>query len=278
MIVFLNGEFVPEERAVVSVFDRSFRYGDALFETMRVQNGKVFRWPQHFARLQCTRAFLKIPLPCSADEWLATAQELLRQNEMRDALLRIQLSRGTGPRGYAPTGGEKPFVVMSLHTLPVGETAPWKLIISSLRIPANDPLPGHKTANRLLQVLAAAEARERGADEALLLNTNGELTEGSASNVFWIEGDTVCTPPLDGGALPGVTRATVLELCRSHGISCAEKTIGPGELLNCEGVFLTLTSRGIVEAESVDGLPLRRSLITTQLRKEFEALLQRECA
>jgi len=278
MIVFLQGQLVPEEQAVVSIFDRGFRYGDALFEAVLVRHGKLFRWAQHLARLQRSSEFLKISPPHSANELHAFAQEIIARNKLADCVLRLQLTRGVGPRGYAPSGDEKPLLVMSLHPAPTPEAsrATWKLTISSLRVAADDPLANHKTCSRLLQVCAATEARERGADEALITNTNGEITEGSTSNVFWIDDGTVCTPPLASDVLPGVTRAALLEVCDALGISRAERAIRPDQLPNADGVFLSLTSRGIVEADSLDGRALRRSSITTRLQEEFEALVERE--
>src|SRR4051812_19059174 len=228
MIVSLNGEFVPEERAVVSIFDRSFRYGDGLFEAVLVRHGKLFRWRQHLERLERSAKFFGMTLSFPAARLFDDAQKLIAVNESREAMLRIQLSRGTGPRGYAPSGEEKPLVVLSLHPVPARESlrgSCWKLTISSLRIAVNDPLARHKTCNRLAQILAAAEARERGADEALLLNTNGEVAEGSTSNVFWIDNGTVGTTPLPTGILPGITRAAVLELCDALGFKRKEQTI-----------------------------------------------------
>lgn len=280
MIVFLQDRFLPEEEATVSIHDRSFRYGDGLFETALVHQGKLFRWPQHFARLERSANFLQIPLPCSGAEFSRHAQQLITLNERPEAVLRLQVSRGVGPRGYAPSGEEKPLVVMTLHPAPA-RTAPadggWKLGVSSFRIPAHDTLAGHKTCSRLLQVVAATEARARGVDEALLVNTEGTVTEGSASNLFWIADGTVCTPPLGDGALPGVTRAVVLELCAALGVPHAERTIRPEQLPETDGVFLSLSSRGLVEAIALEGSSLHRSLLTTRLQEEFENLLAREC-
>ncbi|HEY0552043.1 MAG TPA: aminotransferase class IV, partial [Verrucomicrobiae bacterium] len=257
------------------------RYGDALFEAVLVCNGKMFRWPQHIQRLERSAQFLKIALPYSADELSNFARELISQNKLTHCVLRLQLSRGTGPRGYAPSGEEKPLVVMSLHPAPSRESlrgTTWKLTVASFRIPAGDLLTGHKTGSRLLHVCAAAEARDRGADESLIVNTDDEVTEGGTSNVFWIDRGTVCTTPLTGSVLPGVTRAAVLEVCDVLGISRAERTVRPEQLPAMDGVFLSFTSRGIVEAESLDGMPLHRSSITLRLQQEFEMLLARECA
>ena len=280
MVVSLNGEFVPEKEAVVSILDRSFRYGDALFETVLVRHGKLFRWSQHIQRLENSARFLRIALPCSGERLHEDAQKLIVLNDSKDAVLRIQLSRGVGPRGYAPSGEETPLLIMSLHPAPARElhqNLRWKLTVCSLRIATNDPLSHHKTCSRLVQVIAATEARERGADESLLLNTSGEVTEGSTSNVFWIEHGAVCTPPLNVGALPGITRAIIFELCDTLNISRKEQPVRPDELFSCEGVFLSLTTRGVVEADSIDGKPLRHSPITSRLREAFEALLEREC-
>src|SRR5215475_13951054 len=115
MVVFLNGEFVPEDRAVVSVFDRGFLYGDGLFETMRVFNGKPFRWRQHCERLQCGADFLGIRLPFTVEALRGFVGELIAKNNLPDALLRLTISRGIGARGYSPKGADKPTTTMSLH-------------------------------------------------------------------------------------------------------------------------------------------------------------------
>jgi len=278
MIVFLNGEFVPEERAVVSVFDRSFRYGDGLFETMLAGNGNFFRWEQHWARLVKSGRFFNFSIPWSPDELRKAARELLEQNSLRDALLRLQISRGSGPRGYAPTGADSPVIVMTAHVAPPRPAPRWKLATCPFRVAATDAMLGHKTGNRLLQVLAAAHAAAREAEEALLVNTDGHLCEGGSSNVFWIRDGVLGTPPLLPSVLPGVTRSAVLDLARELGVRCEEKLLPVEELKSCEGVFLTLTSRGVVEVESLDDTPLPRSPVTTRLQNEFEKLMQRECA
>jgi branched-subunit amino acid aminotransferase/4-amino-4-deoxychorismate lyase len=124
--------------------------------------------------------------------------------------------------------------------------------------------------------MARSEVEMRGADEAILVNTNGEITEGSTSNIFWIREGTVCTPPIQVGALPGITRAVVAELCASLKIPFAEQTISPAQLREVGGVFVTVTTRGVVEAMSLDGVPLARSSVVAMLRDAYEKLLARE--
>jgi aminodeoxychorismate lyase len=262
VIVFLNGELVPEEKALVSVFDRSFLYGDGLFEGMRVHCGQPFRWEPHLARLQRGAEFLRLRLPFAPERLREFAGQLIQENQMPESLLRLHLSRGVGRRGYSPRGADSPSLVMSLHPVPLNDphkSPQWELMTSSFRLPAGEPLANFKTANKLAQILARAEAESRGGTEGLLCNTNGEVVEGASSNLFWIEQGTVCTPPLASGVLPGVTRSVVLELCDHLGLPTSEAGISPEALRKTAGVFVSLSSWGIVEAVALDGERLNRS-------------------
>jgi branched-chain amino acid aminotransferase len=276
MIVFLNGKFVAEGKAVVSVFDRGFLYGDGLFEALLIRHGKPFGWSQHMERFAQGIAFLQLTLPCEPGQLHLFALELVRRNKMPDCILRITLSRGTTARGYSPNGAVNPAIVMTVHPLPVQDekkAARWRVITSTHRLPVNDPLTRFKTANKLSQVLARAEADAAGAQEAILLNTAGYIAEGTTSNVFWVEGDRVCTTPLPAGALPGVTRRVVLDLCVKRNIECREKNAKPAALHKSLGAFLTMTSMGVVEIESLDGRRLRRSALVKKLSRAYQAML-----
>ncbi len=280
VLIFLNGQLVLEERAVVSVFDRGFLYGDGLFETMRVYRGKPFRWEQHLERLQRGADFLKIKLPFTPDTLRAFADELVAKNKMPAALLRLTLSRGIGVRGYSPKGAENPTVVMSLHPVPElenGSPPCWKLITSSHRLPANEPLAQFKTCNKLAQILARAEADAAGADEALLLNTDGFVVEGASSNLFWIERDTICTPPLASGILSGVTRAVILEICQQLGIQNREANISIEQLKRADGIFVSLSSLGVVEVVLIDNEACRHSLLSQKIFHAYGELIAKEC-
>ena len=124
-----------------------------------------------------------------------------------------------------------------------------------------------------MQILARAAADASGADEALLLNTNGEVAEAASGNLFWIDGETVCTPPVASGVLPGVTRAVVLEICRQLKLAVQEAGIPPDRLRQMEGVFLSLSSWGVVEVRSLDGQPLNHSPLVGQLRAVYAEIL-----
>ena len=298
MFVFLNGKIIAEESAVVSIFDRGFLYGDGLFETLRVVNGQPFRWAQHVERLQHGADFLKIKLPFAPAVLRGFAAELIAKNQMPDSLLRLTLSRGVGVRGYSPKGAEQPTLVMTLHPAPgtpasgaarwspsfslSGDTLKrelqlgWKLITSSLRLPAGDPIARFKTANKLAQILARAEADAAGADEALLLDTSGHIAETSGGNLFWIERGAVCTPPLAAGILPGVTRAVVLELCRQLDLPVSETNILPTQLRAADGVFVSLSTLGVVEVVALDGVKLNVAAQVATIRQAYEKLLRAE--
>lgn len=278
MLIFLNGQFVPEERAVVSVLDRGFLYGDGLFETMRIFNGQPFRWREHMERFQSGAEFLKIKLPFAPETLRGFVDELIGKNNLPDALLRMTLSRGIGVRGYSPKGAENPTMVMSLHPAPrnEGKSPRWKLITSLHRLPANEPLAHFKTCNKLAQILARSEADTAGADEALLLNTDGFVVEGASSNLFWIEDDTICTPPLASGVLPGVTRAVVVEICKKLGLKTSQANIGIEGLKSADGVFVSLSSVGIAEVVSLDGKACRQSPLPGQLVGAYGESVERE--
>jgi len=174
-------------------------------------------------------------------------------------------------RGYSPKGANHHTLMLSLHAAPlVSSTTPtrWRAIISSIRLPANEVLAQAKTANKLAQIMARMEAEAAGVEEALLINSDGCVTEASSSNLFWIRDGVVETPPLASGALPGVTRSFILEICAGHAIAARESNILPGELLQADGAFLSLSSLGVVELTELDGKRLKVSPLVDKIRAE----------
>jgi branched-chain amino acid aminotransferase len=274
VLVFLNGQFLPEAQAVVPVNDRGFLLGDGLFETMRVVRGRPFRFSQHLERLTHGADFLKIKSPFTKRELEEFAGQLIEQNQMPEAILRLTLTRGPGGRGYTPDNESKPTFVMTLHPAPPpADPAGWNLITSSFRIPAADPLASFKTTSKILHVMARAEAVDKGADEALLLNTNGEAAETASGNLFWIHDDTICTVPTGCGALPGITRSVVLEICQTLGLQTSERTIKPVVLKNSGGIFITQSALGIVPVVTFDGVPVAPSPLVDQIVRAYHEML-----
>jgi len=250
-----------------------------VFETIPVYNSKPFRWAQHLERLTRGADFLKIRLTFAPKELRVLASELIERNQMANAVLRVTLSRGMGERGYSPKDAESPIVVMTLHPAePVDPENPpcWRLKTSSYKLPASDPLSSFKTNNRLLQVLARAEAEAADADDALMLNTNGEVAETSSANLFWIYRDTVYTTPTGRGALPGITRAVVLELCQALNLPTNKRVIKPESLRKSDGLFLSLSSLGIVPVIAIDEESMPSSPIVERIRTTYYEIVQRE--
>lgn len=285
MTVFLNGKFLPAADAFVPLHDRGFLLGDGLFETLRVANGKPFRFAQHLERLSRGADFLKIKLPFAPREIQRLAAELIEKNQLPESVLRVMLSRGPGTRGYSPKGAEQPTFALTLHPLhplhplpPVDPDEPpsWSLITSSFRIPAGDALASFKTSSKLLNILARAEAEEKGADEALLLNTNGEVAETAGGNVFWVYQDKICTVPTGRGVLPGITRAVVLEICQSLGFETNKRVIKPEHLRHAAGIFVTQSTLGVVPVVAFDGEPVAPSPLVDQIAGAYNEMLLRE--
>ncbi|HZT23004.1 MAG TPA: aminotransferase class IV [Verrucomicrobiae bacterium] len=274
-IVFLNGQFLPEAQAAVSVHDRGFLLGDGLFETIRIVRGKPFRLAQHWERLARGAEFLKIPLPLTATELEQFVRQLIEQNQMADAILRLTLTRGAGGRGYTPPAGSPPTLVMALYDRPAPPPRAWHLVTASFRVSAADPLAAFKTTSKIGHVMARAEAVGQGADDALLLNTHGEVAETAGGNLFWVEADRPGTAPAGRGLLPGITRAVVLEICRALGRPVNERIIPPQALAQASGLFVTQSALGIVPVATLDGRPVEPSPLVEEIARAYAELLSR---
>ncbi|HSH92694.1 MAG TPA: aminotransferase class IV [Roseimicrobium sp.] len=275
MKVFLNGAMVNAMEANVSVLDRGFLYGDSVFETLRTYGGKPFYWRAHWKRLVAGAAALRIKIPNSEDVFLKAIDSMVFANSMEESVLRITVSRGVGTRGYSPKDANRPTVVITQHPVPLIDPAnppSWSVITSKVRLDEHDPLHTFKTGNKLLQILARAEADDKGADESLLLNHRGEMVEGSSSTVFWFEGNTVCTPPINAGALQGITRNIVSQIAPPAGLEWRESTGTPETLHSSEGVFLGQSVWELVGVSNLDGKPLPSNTKLASLQEAYRQL------
>ena len=279
MVVFLNGQLVPEAQAVVPVRDRGFMYGDGLFEAMRVFNGRSFRMAQHLERMVRGANYLKIPLPFTPKQLQQFAEQLIEENKMTDAVLRVTLTRGPGKRGYSPKDAGPPNVIMTMHEIePLDPANPprWSLVTSPFQIPASDPLASFKTCNKMLQIAARADAEARDADEALLINTNGEVAEAAGGNLFWVYHEKICTTPTGRGALPGITRAVILEICQVLGLPTNKRVIKREALKNAEAIFLSQSAYGLISIVNLDGEPVPDSPLVEKIYKAYCEMLAKE--
>jgi len=274
VFAILNGQIIDSSAATLPISDRGFLYGDGLFETIRLENGVAINWPNHWARFQTGANFLRMPIAASEETLRIQISELLNANGESTALVRIQLTRGSGMRGYSPKNAGPPTLLLTQHAAPqLPENAPVQctLITAKSTLPANDPLLAFKTCNRLHHILARAEADEAGADEALLLNQQRELACASAANIFLLKGDELLTPPVESGALPGVTRASILKLAASLNLKANVRSLQTADLQSADGVFLTQSSRGIVEVTHFDGSAISHSPATAAIYRAWRA-------
>ena len=271
MFVHLNGEIVPESEAVVPVSDRGFMYGDGVFETIRVHKGMTLRWFAHMDRLRSGLEQLEIPYQLDTRTLHESARELIEQNQLSDAVLRVQITRGPGKRGYSPKGADSPTIVITAHTAPpLIEAQPrWSLAESSVRIQSDNPLTSVKSLNKLPNILAKAEADRADCNDAVLLNERSEVAEATCANIFWMRDGKVFTPPLESGALPGVTRNFVSDLAAMGEIELKETPTTMADLREAEGIFLSLSSLVLVEVDAIGGNPIPTSPIFARLREGF---------
>lgn len=261
MFVHVDGRIVEESAAHVPITDRGFLFGDAIFETLRSVRGQPLLWTQHFARWRRGAELLKIPLSVQAESLHESVTHLLSKNRTPDAVVRITLSRGSGPRGYSPKGALQPRLIITCEPAPepFGAGRDWDLVLSTWRTPPPGSLTQVKHANRLVSVLARAEADAAGADDALQLGVDGQVAEASASNVAWFDGDTLVSPGFESGALPGVTLDCVMQIAARLGWRCRRESVVLERLFTVDGVFLTNSVHLLVGVRSLDGRRLRRS-------------------
>jgi len=257
VLAFVNGQFIAADRPALLVNDRSFLYGDGLFETIRITNGQPFLWREHLDRLRRGADFLKIPLHNSNDQIEHATRHLLAQNDMPEGFVRIHLSRGEGERGYALPRDPKPTLVITTHKTQHTEHPGLRLITSTIRVLAGDPLSQYKTANRLPNVLARREADADDADEALLLNNFDQIAEASAANIFIVRGRDLITPPISAGALAGTTRSFIFKIAADHNLTPTESPLTIADLNSADATFLTSSHWLVTPAGSMDHSALR---------------------
>lgn len=280
--IWLNGERVPADGAHVSARDRGLTLADGVFETMRVRNGRVFRLDAHVSRLSHALAALRIPEPTHLHEWIERA---VTERSGADAAVRLTVTRGAGPGGVAPPPDVRPTVILTVSDMPANPPSIYEKGLSahvaSGRRNQRAMTAGLKTLSYTDSIAGLLEAQGAGADEALFLDTDDHCSEASASNLFAWTDDTLLTPPLSCGALPGITRAAILELSRGAGFAVAERPFGLTDLLRAREAFLTSSLRGIAPLVRVDASPIGDGMpgaMTLQLAKAYQALVNRECA
>jgi len=258
MLIYVDGKLVPKEDAKVSVFDHGFLYGDGVFEGIRAYDGVVFRLEEHIERLYESAKTIALEIPLTPAELTQATLETVAANGMRDAYIRLVISRGPGDLGIDPYNCSKPSVVIIVGSITLYPKELYdtgiSLITSSVpRIPTQCLDPRIKSLNYLNNIMAKIEARHMGVPEALMLNFNGRVAECTADNIFMFKNGELETPDLMQGALGGITRAAVLELAATAGIPARETVLGLHDFYNSDECFLTGTGAEVMPVVSIDG-------------------------
>lgn len=275
MIIWLNGELVPASEARIDPADRGFLLGDGIFETMLARHGRVAFLDAHLLRLMRGTEALGLALPLDPARIALACAALLDANGLTDApraALRLTLTRGPGPRGLALPPEPTPTLMISAAAAGVPPTG-ISAVLATPRRNNRSPSAQLKAIAYLDNVLAKEEARARGAEDALMLDTDGHLACASAANIFVWERGRLLTPMIDCGILPGITRAAILELAPDLGVETLEDRIEPARLMRAEGLFLTNSLMGVVPLTRLDGRALPEHPPTARIAAAYELLL-----
>jgi branched-chain amino acid aminotransferase len=290
--VWVDGRVTPPEDARVPALDRGFLYGDSVYEVLWWHRGVPIQERDHLDRLAESARRIYLDLGGPVERFSAAVRETVRAAEVgpdEDAYVRLVVTRGAGPLGLRfPASGTPlaPTVVVIVAPADRPDDAAWERgisvsLVERRRVPRRALDPGAKTGNYMNNVLALHEANLAGADDAVMLNDRGEVTEGTTANVYAVRGGAVATPPLDAGILRGTTRTRVLALCRREGVPVEERALLPRDLVGADEVFLSSSVRGVVAVARIDGRPVGAGApgpLTRRVRALFEREADAEAA
>ncbi|MBS4210326.1 branched-chain-amino-acid transaminase [Bacillus sp. FJAT-50079] len=279
-LIFLNGQFVKKEEAVISVYDHGFLYGDGVFEGIRSYSGNVFRLEEHLNRLYDSAKSILLTIPYTKEEMTEIIVETLRKNNLKDGYIRLVVSRGVGDLGLNPVSCKTPTVIVIAEPLAIFpkelyETGLEIVTVATRRNRSDVLSPMVKSLNYLNNILVKIEANLAGVPEALMLNDQGYVAEGSADNIFIVKGKKLLTPPGHVGALVGITRNAIMDIAREKGYEVAEAIFTRHDVYTAEEVFLTGTAAEVIAVNKVDGRTIgdgKPGPVTADLLKSFREL------
>ncbi len=278
--IYLNGEFVEKHNAKISVYDHGFLYGDGVFEGIRVYDGNVFRLKEHLDRLYDSAKSIMLVIPQTKEEMTNLIIKTLQKNKLRNAYIRLVISRGVGNLGLDPSSCSSPQIVVIAEELAL---FPKELYDSGLEIVTvatrrnrSDVLsPKVKSLNYLNNVLVKIEASLAGVSEALMLNDQGYVAEGSADNVFIVKGNKLLTPPGYVGALEGITRNAIIDIAQELGFIVKEEPFTRHDVYVADEVFLTGTAAEVIAVVKVDGRVIGNGVPGKETNRLLEAFRNR---
>ena len=282
-LAYVNGSYVDRDHAVVSAFDRGLLYGDGIFETMRSYEGAIFRLHEHMERLSASAAELRLPLPVPAREIARIANDLITRNGLLNAYVRVTLTRGQHTGSLVLDTDQLATLVIDCRPV-VPYPAEWyergiALGIAKPRRGRSLIAPRHKSLSYMENLLILDDARGAGMQEALVLTDDGCVCECATANVFWSYERHICTPATDTNLLNGVTRATVIELCRRIGLDVTEAQFTIEQLYAADEAFITNSIMEVMPVREVGGRGMKQcpGEMTAELIKEYSREVER-CA
>jgi len=256
---YINGQFVDEIEAHISVMDHGFLYGDGVFEAFRAYDGRIFQLDAHMDRLYDSARIIDLNIPLSKEEFKYIVMETMRRSGYKDCYIRPQVTRGVGSLGHDPGTCKESSVIVYVAPTPVlKKERSLRTIISSYRRPPAFILPPEsKITHYMNNILAKMEARKRGADDAILLDIRGFVSEGCAWNIFLVKNKKVATPSISSSILRGITRDVVIHLLKKINIPVEERDITVSELFTADEIFGTGTGSGISPVIEINGREVR---------------------
>jgi len=257
MTIYLNGKFVPEAEATVSVFDHGLLYGDGVFEGIRTYNGRVFLLQEHIARLYRSAQAIGLTMPMTPEEMRRIVLATCKANDCRNGYIRLVVTRGVGNLGLNPYQCPKPGVIViaaniQLYPAEFYEKGLRIITVGTVRNHPEAVNPNIKSLNYLNNIMAKIEAINGGVQEAVMLNHIGYVCEATGDNIFAVNGSTLTTPPAWCGCLIGITRDTVMKLAAENGFTVRESVMTRYDLYNADEVFLTGTAAEVVPVVEID--------------------------
>lgn len=256
--IYIDGKWYPKSEAKISVFDHGLLYGDGVFEGIRSYNCLIFKLKEHLNRLYESAHTIMLKIPMDEKEMTKVIAETLRRNRLRDAYIRVVVTRGVGDLGLDPQKCKRPTVFVITDKIVLYPDRLYKNGLEIITVPTvrNHPEavnPALKSLNYLNNILAKIEATHSGYMEALLLNHQGYVAECTGDNIFMVKNGTLLTPPTYVGALKGITRGTILEIAKRKKILFEEKILTRHDLFNAHEVFLTGTAAEVIPVVKIDG-------------------------
>lgn len=282
--IYVDGKWYPKEEAKISVFDHGFLYGDGVFEGIRAYNGRVFRLSEHLDRLYASAKAIWLQIPLSWKEMEEVVLETCRRSNLKDAYIRLVVSRGAGDLGLDPRKCPKPTVVciadsITLFPAEVYEKGMKVISVSTRRNPPDTLAPQVKTLNYLTGIMAKISAITLGHNEVVMLNKEGYVCEGTGDNIFIVKNGKIITPAVHLGILPGITRNAVIEMAREMGYTVEEGVFTLIDLYNADECFLTGTAAEVVPVVECDARVIgsgKPGPITWKLIERFRTLAQEQ--